>query len=114
MPEDCIFCKIAKKEIPTEIVFEDEDFIAFKDVKPKAPIHVILIPKMHIGPHFSVSEEHGELLGKMMIAAAEIARIVGVDRSGYRLVMNSGPDSGMEIDHLHMHILGGGQLGPIA
>lgn len=114
MPDDCIFCKIGKKEIPTEIVFEDENFVAFKDIKPKAPVHLILIPKTHYGPHFTLSEENEEMLGKMMIAAGETARIAGIDRSGYRLVMNSGPDSGMEVDHLHLHILGGDKLGPIA
>ena len=114
MTDDCIFCKIVNKEIPVDIVHEDEDFLAFNDIKPKASVHIIMIPKRHYGPHFTLSEENTEVMGKMMITAAEIAREAGIDRSGYRLVINSGPDSGMEVDHLHLHILGGNKLGPIA
>jgi histidine triad (HIT) family protein len=114
MPSDCIFCKIANKEIPIEAVYEDSDFFAFTDIKSKATVHIVLIPKRHIGPHYSLSDDESDLIGKMMIVAGVIARQKGIDRSGYRLVMNSGPDSGMEVDHLHLHILGGNKLGPIA
>lgn len=113
MPNDCIFCKIASKEIPVDIVYENDKFIAFSDIKPKAVVHIILIPKQHIGPHSSLSDEDSEMIGEMMIVAGTVARQKGIDRSGYRLVMNSGPDSGMEVEHLHLHILGGNKLGPI-
>lgn len=114
MPNDCVFCKIANKEIPVDAVYEDYSFVAFSDVKPKATIHIVLIPKMHYGSHSSLSGDESGMIGKMMIAASIIARQKGIDRTGYRLVMNSGPDSGMKVDHLHLHILGGNKLGPIA
>jgi histidine triad (HIT) family protein len=114
MADRDIFCKIVSKEIPADIVYEDDDLIAFNDIAPKAKIHVVLIPKKHIGPHTTITENEAPIMGKMMVVANKIAAQVGVDKSGYRLVMNSGEDAGMGVDHIHLHILGGNKLGPIA
>ena len=110
MNDSCIFCKIAKKEIGTSIEYEDESIIAFNDKDPKAPIHVLIIPKEHIGKVNDISVDTMKLIGKMVIAAKEIAQKRGVFESGYRLVMNCGKDGGQLIEHLHMHLLGGRQL----
>lgn len=110
MDENCIFCKIAKKEIGTLIEYEDESIIAFDDKNPQAPIHVLIIPKKHIARVNDITAHNMKLLGKMIIAAQGIARKRGVFDSGYRLVINCGKDSGQLIEHLHIHLLGGRQL----
>ncbi len=107
---DCVFCKIAKKEIPAEIVYEDEDVIAFKDVKPVAPVHVLIIPKTHIPSVNHVAMRDKTLMGELILAAQKIAREQGVDESGYRLVLNIGKDAGQTVDHLHLHLIGGSRL----
>lgn len=112
MPDDCIFCKIAKKEIPSKIQYEDEDVIAFDDINPKAPIHILIIPKRHIGSITIMNKKDIETVQKLTIVAKKIAKDKGI--SDFRLVFNSGPDAGMEIDHLHLHLLGGAKLGPMA
>lgn len=112
MADDCIFCKIAKKEIPSKIQYEDEKVIAFDDINPKAPIHILIIPKKHIGSITLMDEKDAEAVQKLIITAKKIASDKGI--SDFRLVFNSGPDAGMEIDHLHMHLLGGKKLGPMA
>ncbi len=109
---DCIFCKIVNKEIPATVVYEDEDIFAFNDINPHAPIHVLVIPKKHIASLAEVSAEDGELLGKIQLAAVRIAELLGIEKAGYRLLTNSGPDSGQEVAHLHYHLLGGKFLGP--
>lgn len=115
MSENCIFCRIAKKEIPADIVYEDEQIIVFKDINPQAPVHLLIVPKKHVTAYedgFSAYE--AELLGALFYAAEKAAREVGVSRSGFRLIVNCGPDSGQEIAHLHMHLLGGKKLGRLA
>lgn len=108
---DCIFCKIIRKEIPARIVYEDEDILAFDDIRPQAPVHTLLIPKIHLGSLKEAELEQAGLLGKILIRAKEIARLKGIDSSGYRVVVNTGPDSGQEVFHIHFHLLGGRRLG---
>lgn len=107
---DCIFCKIASKEIPADIVNEDGKFLIFKDINPKAPVHLIIIPKMHLGPVSALVKENQNLLGGLILKAKETAANIGVSENGYRLIFNVGRDAGMEIDHLHLHLLAGKPL----
>ena len=107
---DCVFCKIAKKEIPSDIVYEEGDFIAFKDVKPKAPVHILIIPKEHILTIRHLDPERGTLIGSLFLCAKQIAKEQGVSESGYRLIINAGENAGQSVDHLHLHLLGGKQL----
>jgi histidine triad (HIT) family protein len=107
----CLFCEIIDKNIPADIVFEDDEIMAFRDVDPRAPVHILIIPKKHISGLLDAKESDRELMGRICLAAAEIARREGIDRSGYRLVVNSGPDAGQAVDHLHFHLLGGRSLG---
>ena len=100
---DCVFCNIAKKEAPTEIVYEDDQVIVFPDIRPKAPVHLLLIPKRHI-PTLQEAEEHDmELLGKLLLTVQKVARLKQL--KGYRLQMNVGKDGGQEVDHVHLHLL---------
>jgi len=106
-----VFEKIVRREIPAEIVFEDDDVVAFHDIDPKAPVHVLVIPKRVI-PRLSEAKASDEpLLGKLILTAARVARDLGVDESGYRIVINSGPDAGESVPHLHVHLLGKRSLG---
>jgi len=104
---DCVFCKIASKEISADIVAEDVEFLVFKDINPKALVHLIIIPKIHLGPVSSLGGKSKNLLGGLILKAKEAAAIVGVAENGYRLIFNVGRDAGMEIDHLHLHLLAG-------
>ncbi|MBI2635118.1 MAG: histidine triad nucleotide-binding protein [Parcubacteria group bacterium] len=104
---DCIFCKIVKKEIPADIVLEDNEMMAFKDIRPKAPVHLLIIPKKHIGPINELDSENSAIIGQLTLKAKEAAEKMGVSENGYRLVFNVGKDAGMEVDHLHMHLLAG-------
>lgn len=104
---DCIFCKIIKKEIPADIVHEDEDFIVFKDNKPKAPIHILLVPKKHIKSINELKLEDKEMVGELFLTAQKVADKLRVKESGYKLVFNVGRGGGQLIDHLHLHLLGG-------
>lgn len=112
MPSDnCIFCKIVNKDIPAKIVFEDSDVLAFEDIKPQAPIHVVIIPKTHISKLSDTKKNDFGLLGKMISAVNEIAKINNITKSGYRVIVNCGPDAGQAVLHLHMHLLGGRAMG---
>jgi histidine triad (HIT) family protein len=102
-----IFQKIIDREIPADIVYETEHVLAFRDVAPKAPTHVLVIPKRAISGIASAGEDDAVLLGRVLAAAAEVARIEGVDESGYRLVINQGHHGGQTVFHLHVHVLGG-------
>ena len=106
-----IFEKIIAREIPAKIVFEDEDVLAFHDVDPKAPVHVLIIPKRVIPRMADVQESDAPLLGKLIWAATRVARDLGIAESGYRVVINSGPDAGESVPHLHVHLLGQRSLG---
>ena len=103
----CIFCKIVDKTIPNNTVYENEEFLAFHDLYPKAPIHILVIPKKHIDCFNDVSSD---VMGRMTTFIHEVTSLVGVDNSGYRLITNNGEDGGQEVNHLHFHILGGGKI----
>ena len=103
----CIFCKIAAHEIPTEIVHENDRIVAFRDMDPKAPTHILLIPKEHIASIADIEDRHGAVLADIAQAATHLAKTEGIDRSGWRLVTNVGPDAGQSVFHLHVHLLGG-------
>ncbi len=109
--ENCLFCKIAREEIPADVVFSDDQVIAFRDISPKAPTHVLLIPRDHIASAAELADEHGPLLGRLFAAAARVAREAGVVERGFRLVTNAGPGAGQSVNHLHFHLLGGRSLG---
>jgi len=108
---DCLFCKIVKKEIPAKIVHEDERALAFRDINPAAPTHVLVIPKAHVATINDVNAEHESDLGHLFAVAAEVARAEGIADKGYRTVMNCGADAGQSVFHLHLHVLGGRPLG---
>jgi histidine triad (HIT) family protein len=104
---DCLFCKIVAGEIPADVVFEGPAVLAFRDINPQAPVHALVIPKEHIQDATTIGAEHGSVLTDMIRAANEIARTGSVNESGFRLVLNVGPDAGQTVFHLHMHVLGG-------
>ncbi len=110
--EDCVFCKIIKGEIPSEKVYEDEDILAFKDINPAAPIHVLIIPKKHIATLMEVTKEDSGLMAKILEAVQKVAKIMGIEEKGFRLIANCGPDSGQEVMHIHFHLLAGKVMGP--
>ncbi len=107
--EDCLFCKIADGRIPGKIVYEDKDVMAFEDIHPTAPHHILFIPKRHIASMADITPEDGYLLGKLFAAAAQVARERGLaaEEQGYRFVTNVGPHAGQSVFHLHFHLLGG-------
>ena len=107
---DCIFCKIAKKDIRVPIEHEDESIIAFPDKNPQAPVHILIIPKEHIEKVNNITGKNMLLLGKMTMVAKEIAKKKNISDSGYRLIINCGKDGGQLVEHLHMHLLGGRHL----
>ena len=109
--ENCIFCKIINKEIPSSIVYEDDKIIAFRDVNPLAPVHILVIPKKHIASLVELSEEDEALVGKIYTVINKIAKQEGIDKDGFRVVVNCGENGGQEVKHLHFHILGGKKLG---
>lgn len=108
-----IFSQIIAREIPAEIVYEDDLVLAFKDIRPQAPVHILIVPKKEIPTVNDVTSDDETTLGRMVIAAAKIAAEAGIAQSGYRLMMNCNKDGGQEVFHLHMHILGGRPLGPM-
>jgi histidine triad (HIT) family protein len=113
MAEDCIFCKILAGEIPSSKVYETENTFAFDDINPKAPVHVLVIPRKHIPSVNDLTEEDAALVGKMILAAREVAKIKGTDESGYRVLFNTNRDAGQLVFHIHLHVLGGHPLGPM-
>ena len=107
--QDCIFCKIVKKEIPAGIVYEDNSVLVFKDINPAAPVHLLLIPKKHIPTFFDLKEEDSGLLGELHLAAARVARDMGLEK-GFRLVSNCNRDAGQLVFHIHYHLMAGRAL----
>ena len=103
---DCLFCKIAASEIPVKRLFEDEQVLAFPDIHPQAPVHVLVIPKQHVASIEQTTTKDEAMLGHLLAAAAEVARQQGLGK-GYRLVINTGADGGQTVEHLHVHLLGG-------
>jgi len=107
---DCIFCKIVSGEIPGDIVYENDDVLAFRDLNPQAPTHILVIPRRHIATINDLQDEDAELLGKMYLAAKEIAKSEGIDEVGYRTIMNCNAGAGQTVFHIHLHVLGGRQM----
>jgi histidine triad (HIT) family protein len=105
--EDCIFCKIIAKQAESQIVFEDAEMIAFKDIRPKAPVHMLVVPKKHFVDLNAATPADTELIGHMLLRAAAIAKDSGIDQSGYKVVTNTGDDGGQIIHHFHLHVVGG-------
>ena len=106
----CLFCSIAEKKIPAIIVFEDEEILAFHDINPQAPTHILIIPKKHIATIDEAEPIDGLLLGRMVLVAQQIAREKGFNQEGYRLVFNVNPGGGQVVYHIHLHLLGGRQM----
>jgi len=108
--ESCIFCRIVRKEIPARIVYENERILAFEDIRPQAPVHVLLIPKVHFASLNEAPEDVEGLLGELLVRARAIAGQKGIGASGYRIVLNTARDSGQEVFHIHFHLLGGRRM----
>jgi histidine triad (HIT) family protein len=105
--EECIFCKIAQGGMEARKVREDEDLVAFEDVAPRAPTHLLVIPRRHVGSLDEAGDEHAALLGRLLLACRDLARERGLTGEGYRVVTNCGPGAGQSVLHLHLHLLGG-------
>ena len=113
---DCIFCKIAARQIPSKVIFEDDDVLAFHDINPAAPVHFLIVPKQHVATLADCSAEHAALLGKMLLLAPKLAAEQGCGyieqpgqngSGGFKTLFNTGPDGGQEVYHLHLHVIGG-------
>ncbi len=110
MAEGCLFCRIVAGEIPGDIVYQDKEFLAFRDINPQAPKHVIIIPKTHIASLTELTEQQQGLIGRLIILARNLAEKEGIAESGYRLAINCGPEGGQVVPHLHFHLIGGRKL----
>jgi histidine triad (HIT) family protein len=110
MSHDCIFCKIAHGEIPTQLLYQDEEVLAFRDINPQAPVHILIIPVKHVEKVSNVSQKELPLFNKMIAVANQLAKAENIDQKGYRLVFNCGRDAGQEVLHIHLHLLGGRKL----
>lgn len=104
---DCIFCKIAAGQIKSDLIYEDDTVVAFRDINPQAPVHVQVIPRRHVENAAALTEDHRDLIAHLILVAAQVARDEGVEEGGYRLVANVGPHGGQSVPHLHIHVLGG-------
>lgn len=111
MADSCLFCRIARGEIPARKAAEDDLVVAFHDIDPKAPTHVLIIPREHVASVDEMTAQHGDLLARMVATAQRVAREVGAERDGYRLVFNHGPNAGQSVAHVHLHLLAGRELG---
>ncbi|MCI8833458.1 MAG: histidine triad nucleotide-binding protein [Clostridia bacterium] len=108
--DDCIFCKIINREIPSDIVYEDEEVLAFKDINPQMPIHILVIPKKHIESIIDLKSQDETLVGRIFIAIKNIAKDIGIDKTGFRVISNCGENAGQTVKHLHFHILAGEKM----
>lgn len=108
--DDCLFCKIANGEVKADIVFQNDKVIAFKDIRPIAPVHILIIPKEHISSMDRVSEERTDLLGELLYVATKIAKELEIAEDGYKLLIRTGKHGGQEVPHLHLHLIGGARL----
>lgn len=111
MDPSCLFCKIIAKQIPAQIVYEDDVVVAFRDIRPVAPTHVLIVPRTHFAGLSDAGPEHLREVGHAMLTAAKLAREFGIAESGYRTVVNTGPGAGQSVFHLHVHLLGGREFG---
>ena|SRR5947209_5739715 len=109
--DNCLFCKIAEGQIPSKVVYQDEDVVAFEDINPQAPHHILLIPRRHIASIAAITPEDSPLLGILFAVANKLAQKMGLAEGGYRVVTNVGPDAGQSVFHLHFHLLGGRKFG---
>lgn len=109
--EDCIFCKIINREIPSDIVYEDDEVIAFKDIRPVTPVHILVIPKKHISSLVELTEEDEAVIGKIYTVINKVAKDASILEKGFRVIVNCGDDGGQEVKHIHFHVLGGKKLG---
>ncbi len=107
----CLFCKIVAGSIPAALVHSDERLIAFRDINPQAPVHVLIVPREHLSSLDAADERHGQLLGELLVAVRRIARAEGLSTDGYRTVINTGADGGQTVEHIHVHLLGGRAMG---
>ncbi len=107
MRNDCLFCGIADGDVPSQQVHADDLAVAFRDIAPRAPVHVLVIPREHIASSHALTDDHGALLGRLFSVAARVATAEGIGESGYRVVTNIGRDGGQTVEHLHFHVLGG-------
>jgi histidine triad (HIT) family protein len=108
---DCLFCKIAEGSLPSNIVYQDDKTVAFHDIQPQAPVHLLVIPKKHISSMNEAEREDAELLGHVLMVAQKVAKDAGLAESGYRIINNCGKDAGQVVFHIHFHVLGGESLG---
>lgn len=109
--EDCLFCKIANGTIPSEFVYEDDKVVAFKDINPEAPHHILIIPREHISSALYITEDNSAIVGHIFTVASSLAKKLGFDKGGFRIVNNCGRDGGQTVGHLHFHVLAGRNLG---
>lgn len=109
--DDCIFCNIIKGEIPSEKVYEDDEVLAFKDINPAAPIHILVVPKKHIESLLKLEDDDYELVGKIQKVINKLAKDLNIEQEGFRVIVNCGKDAGQEVMHLHYHLLAGRKLG---
>jgi histidine triad (HIT) family protein len=109
--DDCLFCRIATRQQPADVIHEDDDVVAFRDIDPQAPTHILLIPKEHLDSARALKDRHADVLAQLFQVAAHLARAEGIDRAGWRVVTNVGPGAGQTVRHLHFHLLGGRDLG---
>jgi histidine triad (HIT) family protein len=107
---ECIFCKIVAGEIPSDFIYEDEEFIAFRDIQPQAPVHVLIVPREHIASLNKLSEKNTLLIGRLILLAKHLAEKENIAENGYRLVINCGSEGGQIVPHLHLHLIGGAKL----
>ncbi|MHB9025823.1 MAG: histidine triad nucleotide-binding protein [Armatimonadota bacterium] len=110
MPQDCLFCRIADLEIPTQLLYQDHLLVAFRDINPQAPTHILIVPKKHIPNMLHLTDGDAEMLGKVFEVAADLARKDGVAEDGFRLVVNTGLAAGQSVEHIHFHLLGGREM----
>lgn len=108
---DCLFCRIVEGEIPADVVMRTEDLVAFRDINPQAPTHILIIPRTHVATVSELDGPEAEIMGKLFLAAKELAREEGIEEGGYRMVVNAGPDAGQTVFHIHLHLLGGRRMG---
>ena len=110
MPDTCLFCRIVAGEIPGDFVYRDDEMVAFRDIHPVASTHILLVPREHIGSMSELTAEHEGLMGRMMLRLRALAETEGIVDSGFRVVVNNGPDGGQVVPHLHLHLIGGRRL----
>jgi histidine triad (HIT) family protein len=103
----CLFCNVVAGKVPAQVVYENDHVVAFKDIRPVAPVHALVIPKAHVPGIHDATAEHADLLGRLLLAARDVAEKLGLASGGYRLVINQGPDAGQSVFHIHCHVLGG-------